>query len=108
MPVIGIRLTVIPTFSKTWVNEQPRTPKTTRLAKGSVARRAIRSSDQEERQEEQQGHQHPDETQLLSDHGKDEVGVLLRQERQPLLGPCRKPLPNQPPDPIATLDWIAW
>ena len=39
--MIGIRLTVIPTFSKTCVRISPTTPKTTRLEKGSVARPMI-------------------------------------------------------------------
>ena len=92
MPVIGIRLTVIPTFSKTCVKNRARMPNTTRLAKGSVARRAIRQHDQEQREEEPQRHQHAEEPEFLPHHGEDEVGVLRREEGEPLLRALREPV----------------
>ena len=58
MPVIGIRLTVIPTFSNTWVNSSPRIPNTTRLLKDrSPGGRS--GAGQEEHQEEAQREQTP-------------------------------------------------
>src|SRR5207244_1229805 len=44
MPVIGIRLIVMPTFSTMCVKKRPAMPKTHRLENGSVARRATRSN----------------------------------------------------------------
>ncbi len=42
--------------------------------------------DKEQRQEEQQCQQHADEAEFLSHDREDEVGVLFRQECEPLLG----------------------
>src|ERR1043166_6052158 len=49
---------------------------------------------QEEPEEERQRADDADEAELLSHHREDEVGVLLRKEREPLLGPVEEAVPE--------------
>ena len=83
-------------------------PKTTRPLNGSVARRAIADQDQEEHQEEAERHDHADEAELLADDREDEIGVLLRQEGQPLLGALGVAVAEPAARADRHLDWIAW
>ena len=100
MPVIGIRFTVIPTFSKTWVKNSPRMPNGDEAAEGVGGPPRDAEQRQEQREEQAQGHEDTHEPQLLTDDGEDEVGVLLRQEGEPLLGALGIP----GPEPAARAD----
>ena len=85
MPVIGMRLSVMPTFSKTCVNQLASRPNATRLLNESFARSEIRITRRNKKQEQRERHGDADEPELLADDGEDEVGVLLRQKRESLL-----------------------
>jgi hypothetical protein len=61
---------------------------------GAPARHS--DQDHQEGEEERQGHDDPDEPQLLSDHGEDEVRGLGWQEGEPLLRAHGEPLPQPP------------
>ena len=85
MPVIGIRFNVMPTFSRTCVNQLASNPNATRLLNESLARSEIANDAQEEEQKERQRDRHADEAELFADYSEDEVGVLLRKKREALL-----------------------
>ncbi len=96
MPVIGIRFTVIPTFSNMWVKNSPEDAEHHQAAEGIGRPPGDPEQGEEEHEEEGERDEDPDEAQLLPDDREDEVGVLLRQERQPLLGPCGVSGPEPP------------
>src|SRR5881397_3834613 len=64
---------------------------------GVRIRGAPRDAEQDEDQRDQEGQrdQHADEPQLLPHHGKDEVGELGGQEREPFLRALREPLAQE-------------
>ena len=71
----------------TCTNQLASEPNATRLLNESFARVGDADHAQEEQQEQRERDRHADEAELLADHREDEVGVLLREEREPLLRP---------------------
>ncbi len=82
----------MPTFTITCTNQLASRPNATRLLNESLARSAIANDAQEEQEEQRQRERHADEPELLADDGEDEVGVLLGEEREPLLRALREAL----------------
>ena len=77
------------------VNEPARArPNATRLPNESFARAATRTTRMNSSEEQRERDGHPDEPELLADHGEDEVSVLRRKKREPLLR-CRACTPCQ-------------
>ncbi len=92
---MGINPTVMPMFTMMCVNQPAVNPKATSEANGVARPRRDAHRAQQQHAEQSQRDRDAEEPQLLPDHGEDEVGVLLRQECEPLLRAEREALPEE-------------
>ena len=108
MPVIGIRPMVIPMFTITWVNQAAASPKATSDANGVAARVEMRTVRRKNKRKRPSAILMPMNPSSSPTTGKMKSVCCSGRKARRFCEPSVNPLPNRPPEPTATCDWITW
>ncbi len=108
MPVIGIRLSVIPTFSITCTIQLPNKPNATRELNESLARDATRITRRKRRRKSASATVTPRKPSSSPTTAKMKSVCCSGRKAPRFCVPSVNPFPSHPPDPIAICDWITW
>ena len=106
MPVIGIRLSVMPTFTSTCTNQLASRPNATRLLNESLERSAILVTRRNSSMNSERASATPTKPSSSPTTAKMKSVCCAGRKASRFCVPCVNPLPNHPPDPIAICDWI--
>src|ERR1019366_978206 len=108
IPAIGMRFSVIPTLIITCTNHRLTNPNATRLENESVARPATLTHRRKSTRNNTSATVTPTTPSSSPTTGKMKSVCCAGRNARRFCVPIVNPLPSQPPDPIATCDWITW
>ena len=104
IPVMGMRLIVMPTLMMTCTNQLPARPKATRLAKESLARVATRMIRRNRKRKRTNAVVTPRNPSSSPTTAKMKSVCCSGRNASRFCVPCVYPLPVRPPEPIAIRD----